>query len=98
MVRSPVTFQCAGSRASTRVLLNVIAAWSLPPSRSGSMSRLMRRSLVTSTLATGIDALTDDAAGRAASLDGLSLDEVIPHRLWKAPQRDGLGESETAAC
>ena len=31
------------------------------------MSRLMRRSLVTSTLATGIDALTDDASGRAAS-------------------------------
>jgi hypothetical protein len=30
-------------------------------------------------------------------LDGLRLDEVIPHRLWKAPQRDGLGESETAA-
>src|SRR6266851_2832831 len=67
MVRSPVTFQCLGSRGSTRVLVNVIVGWSLPPSRSASMSRLMRRSLVTSTLATGIDALTDDAAGRPAS-------------------------------
>jgi hypothetical protein len=27
----------------------------------------------------------------------LRLDEVMPHRLFKAPQRDGLGESETAA-
>ena len=56
--------RCAGPSASTRVLLNVIVGWSSPPSRSASMSRLMSRSLVTSMLATGIDALTDDASGR----------------------------------
>jgi hypothetical protein len=33
----------------------------------------------------------------APELDGLRLDEVVPHRLLSAPQRDGSRESETAA-
>jgi hypothetical protein len=32
-----------------------------------------------------------------SQLDGVRLDDVMPHRLFNAPQRDGLGESETAA-
>jgi hypothetical protein len=32
-----------------------------------------------------------------AQLGGSSLDEVMPHRLWSAPQRDGSGEPEIAA-
>ena len=34
---------------------------------------------------------------RAPELGGLRLDEVMPHRLLSAPQRNGSGESETAA-
>src|SRR4029450_10699946 len=33
----------------------------------------------------------------APELHGLRLDEVMPHRLRSMPQRDGSGESETAA-
>src|SRR6266542_622442 len=67
MVRLPVTFQRVASATSTCVLWKVTVGWSVPPSRSGSMRRPMRRSLVTSTLATGIEAVTADCPGRAES-------------------------------